>query len=37
MMERVLFSTFSRYQARYLGKSAKVAEAYSSTERINAP
>ena len=33
MMERTLFCTFSRWQARYLGKSA---EAHSSIERISA-
>ena len=36
MMERALFCTLSRYQARYLGKSAKTAKAYSSIERISA-
>ena len=36
MMERTLFCTFSRWQARDLGKPAKKAEAYSSIERISA-
>ena len=32
IMERALFCTFSRWQARYLGKPAKV---YSSIEQIS--
>ena len=36
MMERALFCTFSRQQARDLRKSVKTGEAYSSIERISA-